>query len=110
MSHAKGGEVVHYIQKALMSFLNNEENKLNYYGSLLIGLIREDKISSEDATKALLDLFEQLTDSVSKVYTAMLCCSTTTLLKEAVEIANAVSFDIAAFGATIDELEAQNKL
>jgi hypothetical protein len=98
------------MQKALMTFLNNEERKLNYHGSLLLGLIREDKIDSEDATKALLDLFEQLTDSVSKVYTAMLCCGTTTLLKEAVEIANAVSFDIAAFGVTINELEAQSNL
>ena len=101
---------MHYIQDALMEFLNNEERKLNYHGSLLLGLIRENKIDSEDATKALLDLFEQLTDSVSKVYTAMLCCSTTALLKEAVEIANAVSFDIAAFGVTINELEAQNNL
>ena len=101
---------MHYIQKALMSFLNNEENKLNYHGSLLIGLIREGKIDSEDATKALLDLFEQLTDSVSKIYTAMLCCGNTALLKEAIEIANSVSFDIASFGAVIEELENQNKI
>ena len=101
---------MHYIQNALMEFLNNEERKLNYHGSLLLGLIREGKIDSEDATKALLDLFEQLTDSVSKIYTAMLCCGSTALLKEAVEIANAVSFDIAAFGVTIEELEAQNNL
>ena len=91
---------MHYIQDALESFLNNENRKLNHYGSELLDLIKENKISSEEATQTLMDLFEQLTDSVNKVYTAALCCDTT-LIKEVVEIANALSFDIAAFGSII---------
>lgn len=96
---------MHYIQDALMGFLNNEQNKLNYHGSLLLGLIREGKVTEGEATKALLDLFEQLTDSLSKAYTAMLCCGSTALLKESVHIANDVSFEIAAFAVTIMDLE-----
>lgn len=99
---------MHYIQNALMGFLNNEQNKLNYHGSLLLGLIREGKVTEGEETKALLDLFEQLTDSLSKAYTAMLCCGSTALLKESVHIANDVSFEIAAFAVTIMDLQTNN--
>ena len=100
---------MHYIQDALMTFLNNEQNKLNYSGSLLLGLIRENVITKEESVSLLLDLFEELTDSLSKAYTAMLCCESTALLKETVHIANDVSFAISSFSVVIMELENQTK-
>lgn len=89
-----------------MEFLNNEQNKLNHSGSLLLSLIRE-QVLTDDKTVALLDMFEELTDELSKVYVAMLCCGTTELLKETVHIANDVSFSIAAFSVVVSELENQ---
>ena len=91
-----------HFQELLLDRLNQEQNKLNYFGSLLISIL-----STNDTyqTKALVDLFEELTDSLSNAYVAILSCCTPILLEEAVHIVNEVSFMIASFGGTVLKLE-----
>lgn len=90
------------MQTILLDRLNEEQNKLNYYGSLLISILSTKKHSAQD----LIDLFEEITDSLSNAYVAVLNCTTKSLLKECVHITNQVSFMVAGFGGAVQELEA----
>lgn len=90
------------MQSILLSRLNEEQSKLNYYGSLLISILSTKKHSAQN----LIELFEDVTDSLSNAYVAILNCTTKVLLKEAVHIANEISFMVAAFGGAVQELEA----
>jgi hypothetical protein len=91
-----------YFQELLLNRLNEEQNKLNYFGSLLISIL---KTNDSYQTKSLIELFDDITDSLSNAYVAILNCYNPVLLEEAVHIVNEVSFMVASFGGTVQKLE-----
>lgn len=90
------------MQTLLLNRLNDEQNKLNYYGSLLIVIMKTKKYEGQ----ALIELFDEITERLSNAYVAVLNCTTKALLAECVHIINMVTFEVTSFGGAVQELEA----
>lgn len=105
----KGGDYM--LQDMLFKRIQDEETRLNKSGDVLLSLCakyREDSLDFYKSVEvaALTVQYDDLADSISNLYVAMLeCGDNRTLLLETIPFLNHLSFSIACYIAKVHEIK-----